>query len=69
MPVRRLPAEWEPQSMVQFTFPHAESDWADDLAEVTSCFVRCIETVSRFQKVLVVADDRERVAKLLADLP
>ncbi|MEL6834253.1 MAG: agmatine deiminase family protein [Bacteroidota bacterium] len=69
MQTRRLPAEWEPQSMVQFTFPHAESDWADSLAEVTSCFVRCIETVSRFQKVLVVADERERVAKLLAHLP
>lgn len=55
--------------MVQFTFPHAESDWADSLEEVTACFVQCVEAVSRFQKVLVVADERDRVAKLLAHLP
>ncbi|WP_026211579.1 agmatine deiminase family protein [Lewinella cohaerens] len=66
---RRFPAEWEPQSMVQFTFPHADSDWAELLEEVTPCFVACVEAVSRFQKVLVVADDRKRVEGLLAHLP
>ena len=59
---RRLPAEWEPQSAIQFTFPHANSDWADSLDEAVSCFVECIETVSRFEKVLVVCRNREEVA-------
>ncbi len=59
---RRLPAEWEPQSAIQFTFPHAESDWADSLDDVIPCFVDCIETVSRFEKVLVVCHNREEVA-------
>lgn len=66
---RRLPAEWEPQSMMQFTFPHADSDWAELLERVTPCFVACVEAVTRFQTVLVVADDGERVRKLLAHLP
>ncbi len=61
----RLPAEWEPQSAVQFTFPHAASDWADVLELVTPCFVTLIETVSRFEKVLVVCDDVARVRALL----
>ena len=69
MSVRRFPAEWEPQSMVQFTFPHADSDWADMLEEVTPCFVACVEAVARFQKVLVVAEDRERVESLLEHVP
>lgn len=66
---RRFPAEWEPQSMVQFTFPHADSDWAELLEEVTPCFVACVEAVSRFQPVLVVVDDRNRVEALLQHIP
>ena len=32
-----LPAEWHPQSGVQLTWPHARTDWAPMLAEVTEC--------------------------------
>ncbi len=62
---RRLPAEWEPQSAVQFTFPHENSDWLPMLDEVIPCFVRLIETVSQYQKVLVVCKDKEKTADLL----
>lgn len=58
---RRLPAEWEPQSAVQFTFPHAETDWADILEEVLPCFVEAIEIISRYEKVLVVCRDQNEV--------
>ena len=62
---RRLPAEWEPQSAIQFTFPHEDSDWLSMLDEVIPCFVRLIETVSQYQKVLVVCKDTEKTADLL----
>lgn len=62
---RRLPAEWEPQSAVQFTFPHKNSDWADVLDIVTPCFVEAIEIVSRYEKVLVVCDNVEAVRSQL----
>ncbi len=63
---RRLPAEWEPQSAVQFTFPHKNTDWAEVLDLVTPCFVEAIQTVSRYEKVLVVCDNVEEVqSKLL----
>lgn len=62
---RRLPAEWEPQSAVQFTFPHAHSDWADVLDVVIPCFVECIEAVSRFEKVLVVCCNKAEAARHL----
>lgn len=65
---RRFPAEWEPQSQIQFTFPHADSDWADRLEEVLPCFVACVEAVARFQPVLVVTDDRLATEKLLSHI-
>jgi agmatine deiminase len=63
--VRRLPAEWEAQSAIQFTFPHAQSDWAAILDEVTPCFVQLIETVTYYEKSIVVCDQLARVAPLL----
>lgn len=62
---RRLPAEWEPQSAVQLTFPHADSDWADMLDEVLPCFVQIAETISRFQKVLIVCQNARETRSLL----
>jgi agmatine/peptidylarginine deiminase len=56
-----LPAEWEKQSFLQFTFPHANSDWKYLLNEVTACFVEIIKTTALYQDVLVVCDDVDRV--------
>ena len=62
---RRLPAEWEPQSAVQLTFPHPDTDWADVLDEVLPCFVHIAETISRFEKVLIVCRAAAEVRPLL----
>jgi len=51
--LRRLPAEWEPQSFIQFTFPHRASDWAYMYDDVVDCFVRIIQLVASFEPVLV----------------
>ncbi len=59
--IKRLPAEWEKQSFLQLTFPHSQSDWNYLLDEVSACFVEIIETAARFQNVLVVCDNVERV--------
>lgn len=61
----RLPAEWEKQSAIQFTFPHENSDWAYMLDIVEPCFVRLIEATSRYQKVVVVCQNAPKVAELL----
>jgi agmatine deiminase len=62
---RHLPAEWAAQSAIQFTFPHEESDWAPIMEEVIPCFARIIETVTRFQKALVVCKNKEKTAQIL----
>ncbi|MCE4562734.1 agmatine deiminase family protein [Maribellus sp. CM-23] len=64
---RRLPAEWEPQSFLQLTFPHANSDWEYLLQEASKCFVNIIEAAARFQPVLVVCDSVTRVKSYFSD--
>ncbi len=62
---RRLPAEWEPQSAVQLTFPHEQTDWAEVMEIVMPCFLEIAETIARFQKVLIVCHDVAATADLL----
>ncbi|MBD3609457.1 MAG: agmatine deiminase family protein [Gammaproteobacteria bacterium] len=59
--MRRYPAEWEPQSGVQITWPHEHSDWQPWLTEVEPVFVEIARQVCRFQKLVVVCyDERHR---------
>jgi agmatine deiminase len=66
---RRLPAEWEPQSAVQLTFPHAGTDWRPVLPEVLPCFLEIARTVARYEKVLIVCDDAEATRDQLPGVP
>lgn len=68
-PQRRLPAEWELQSAVQLTFPHAHSDWADMLDEVLPCFAAIASAIGRYQNVLVVCSDESFVRPWLRAVP
>lgn len=65
----RWPAEWEQQSFLQLTFPHANSDWAPLLDKVSVCFKHIIEAAARFQKVLVVCDNIPRVRRIFPEHP
>ena len=58
---KKLPAEWEKQSFLQLTFPHPQSDWNYLLDKVSACFVEIIEITARYQNVLVVCDNIQRV--------
>jgi len=62
---RRLAAEWEPQSAIQFTFPHADSDWASVLEEVSHCFAEIITVISQYEKVIVVCRDSKEIRPFL----
>ena len=50
----RLPAEWEPQSGVQLTWPHAETDWAPMLDEITETYREMADAIRRYEPVLIV---------------
>jgi len=57
----RLPAEWEPQSAVLLTWPHAGSDWGPWLDEVETVFATIGAAVTRHQRLLVTCRRREEV--------
>ena len=56
-----LPAEWYPQSAVQLTWPHVDTDWAPILDEVVPCFVAIAKEVIKREKLLIVCPDAEAV--------
>ncbi len=61
----RLPAEWEEQDGVLLAWPHAGSDWRDDLAAVEPVFVHIAREISRFERVLVVTPEIDSVTHKL----
>ena len=50
----RLPAEWEPQSGVQLTWPHAQTDWAPILDEVLTTYEEIAREIKKHEPLLVV---------------
>ncbi len=53
----RLPAEWEPQSGVMLTWPHAATDWLPYLNEVEPVYIEITRTITQYEKVIVVCHD------------
>ena len=61
----RLPAEWEPQSGVQLTWPDESTPWFE-LPKVQLCYARIAEVVQAFEPLMVVSADVEAArARLL----
>ncbi len=52
-----LPAEWQEQSGVQLTWPHAGTDWAHMLTEVQECFTAIAREIAKKELVLIIAPD------------
>lgn len=67
----RLPAEWEDYDTVMIAWPHAATDWADMLPEITRCYVDLAEAVvvRSGLRLLVVTPEPEAVADTLSHLP
>ena len=52
----RLPAEWEPQWGVQLTWPHAGTDWAPMLEEITATYKEMSREIEKRENLLVVGE-------------
>lgn len=68
--IKYLPAEWAEQDFVQLSWPHENTDWAYMLDEVNICFAEIAKAIVKYQDLLVVCDNAERVKTALggADL-
>jgi len=64
----RLPAEWEPQSGVQLTWPHAKTDWAPRLDAVEPVFAAIGAAIARHESLLVVCQDTDHRSHVLSHL-
>jgi agmatine deiminase len=56
-----LPPEWAPQSAVQLTWPHANSDWAWILDEAEANFTQISLEISRRQKLVIACYDHAKL--------
>ena len=52
-----MPAEWEAQSGVQLTWPHAGTDWAPMLQEITTTYEEMAREISKREPLLIVAPE------------
>jgi agmatine/peptidylarginine deiminase len=69
IPGRRLAAEWERQSGVVLTWPHAGTDWADQLGDVEAVYTDVASRIADHEPVLIICNDdleRSRVGARLA---
>ena len=62
---RRLPAEWEPQSAILLAWPHADSDWQPILEEVSAVYCEITRQIVRFEPVIILAPETEKVVSAL----
>lgn len=74
VPPRRLPAEWEPQCAVMLTWPHVQTDWAENLPAVEQTFLAIAEAVCRRESLIISCqsfDQLESIADHLSarDIP
>ena len=56
MKKRRMLAEWEPQTAVQLTWPHKDTDWAPILPEITAVYEEMAREIRKREPLLVVDD-------------
>ena len=62
----RLPAEWERQSGVQLTWPHADTPWYER-EKVMECYASIAAAVLRFEKLMIVCPDADECRRELSD--
>lgn len=62
---RTMAAEWFPQSGVQLTWPHAQTDWADMLEDVTACYLRLAYEIATRERLIIVSPEPDAVKALI----
>ena len=62
-----FPAEWFPQSAVQLTWPHEQTDWAPIIDEVTKCFVAIAREIIKREILLIICIDEAEVRSHLGN--
>lgn len=64
----RIPAEWEEQEALIVVFPPEKSDWAHSLEEIRQTYITFINTIARYQKCMVICENKTILANALPTL-
>lgn len=51
-----MPAEWQPQAAMWFSWPHNEETWPQNLLQAQAEFIALVKTVARVQPVKILCD-------------
>jgi len=65
----RLPAEWEPQQTVLFTFPRRDGDWGAQLPAVSKAMIAATKAVHWVTPVLLLVTEEEYFAPFAEKFP
>jgi agmatine deiminase len=65
---KRLQAEWEKQKALMVVFPTIQKDWQYCLEEIQKAYVRFINEIKKFQRCLILCDDKNKVTPFFKDL-
>jgi len=60
----RVRAEWERQRAVLMAFPHEDTDWADNLTDALTPFIRIAQAIAYVQPVYIICKDREKISDM-----
>jgi agmatine/peptidylarginine deiminase len=63
-----FPPEWYPQSAVQLTWPDGETDWKPILDEVESVYASLAAGIIRYEKLIIVCRNEDRVRRQLRNI-
>ncbi|NOZ91258.1 MAG: agmatine deiminase family protein [Epsilonproteobacteria bacterium] len=62
--MRYFPPEWHKQRAILMAFPHANTDWADNLNSALTPFVRIAQAIAYKEPVYIICDNREDISNL-----
>ncbi len=62
----RWPAEWEAQDAILLAWPHAETDWSANLADVQANYLALLTAICRFQKAVLIVPDEHAETEVRA---
>lgn len=68
---RTFLAEWAPQWGVLLAWPHADTDWADNLAAAEQCYTNIVHSISCHGQVLLLCQDdthQQHIEQCLGDI-
>lgn len=63
-----FPAEWHTQDLIQLTWPHEQTDFANVYNDAVACFCTIAREISIRQKLLIVCADIQKVKQQLGDI-